>query len=159
MVTQSDRLDDFSSISFWLIPPGLHAGGPQEFPSASPAVTTPGHLGASRGACLACEAVVSREYRDAHLTLWSALYVRTGASSRPRARHDDRVYPILSLVHHGRASVRRRTQSSRLLKPDRIDSAPPAGGLPISHDEIWMDADENRRGRRSLSLTVSYLSL
>jgi|SRR5580704_3083102 hypothetical protein len=109
MVTQSDRLDDFSSISFWLIPPGLHAGGPQEFPSASPAVTTPGHLGASRGACLACEAVVSREYRDAHLTLWSALYVRTGASSRPRARHDDRVYPILSLVHHGLASEARST--------------------------------------------------
>jgi hypothetical protein len=51
------------------------------------------------------------------------------------------------------------TQSSRLLKPDRIDSTPPAGGLPISRNEIWMDANENRRGRRSLSLTVSYLRL
>jgi hypothetical protein len=47
----------------------------------------------------------------------------------------------------------------RLLKPDRIDSAPPISGLPISHNEIWMDADENRRGRRSLSPTVIYLSL
>jgi hypothetical protein len=47
----------------------------------------------------------------------------------------------------------------RLLKPDRIDSAPPAGGLPISYNEIWMDADENRRGRRSLSPPVIYLWL
>jgi hypothetical protein len=49
--------------------------------------------------------------------------------------------------------------NSRLLKPDRIDSAPPISGLPISHNEIWMDADQNRRGRRALSPTVIYLSL
>ncbi len=62
-------------------------------------------------------------------------------------------------MQDGRCHEAAKESESRLLKPDRIDSAPPAGGLPISHNEIWMDADENRRGRRSVSLTAIYLPL